>query len=315
MTNLLVLKERLKDFYGKNEVFITPALKFLLALISLLFVNGRLGYMDKIDNIFIVIIVALMCSFLPANFIVIAAAGFILLHLYALTIECAIIVGSVFLLMFILYFRFTPKDTLVVLVLPILFLLRIPFVVPVLVGLLGTPVGIISAGCGTVIYFLIAHISSNAQALTGMEAENAIQKIRFVIDGLLDNKTMIVTVVAFSVCIILVYLIRRMSVDHAWTIAMIAGMVSMIIILFIGDFIYDTQISIIATVIGSVISFGLAKVIEFFRFNLDYSRTENVQFEDDEYYYYVKAVPKMSLSTPERKVKKINSQKRPSGNR
>lgn len=46
-----------------------------------------------------------------------------------------------------------------------------------------------------------------------------------------------------------------------------------------------------------------------FRFNLDYSRTEKVQFEDDEYYYYVKAVPKMTVATPEKKVKKITTQR------
>ena len=46
-------------------------------------------------------------------------------------------------------------------------------------------------------------------------------------------------------------------------------------------------------------------------FSLDYSRTEYVQFEDDEYYYYVKAVPKISIAVPQKKVKKINAQKAP----
>jgi len=49
--------------------------------------------------------------------------------------------------------------------------------------------------------------------------------------------------------------------------------------------------------------------VQFFKFNLDYSRTEKVQFEDDEYYYYVKAVPKMTVATPEKKVKKITTQR------
>ena len=39
---------------------------------------------------------------------------------------------------------------------------------------------------------------------------------------------------------------------------------------------------------------------------MDYSRTEIVQFEDDEYYYYVKAVPKVHVAVPEKTVKKIN---------
>lgn len=34
------------------------------------------------------------------------------------------------------------------------------------------------------------------------------------------------------------------------------------------------------------------------------------QFEDDDYYYYVKAVPKMTVSTPDVKVQKISTHKR-----
>ena len=44
------------------------------------------------------------------------------------------------------------------------------------------------------------------------------------------------------------------------------------------------------------------------KFNVDYNRTEIVQFEDDEYYYYVKAVPKNVVAAADKKVKKINKQ-------
>ena len=37
--------------------------------------------------------------------------------------------------------------------------------------------------------------------------------------------------------------------------------------------------------------------------NLDYARTERVQFEDDEYYYYVKAIPKKMVAGKEVTVK------------
>ena len=47
-------------------------------------------------------------------------------------------------------------------------------------------------------------------------------------------------------------------------------------------------------------------MIEFFAFPVDYSRTEYLQFEDDEYYYYVKAVPKLTVAAPKKTVKKIN---------
>ena len=46
-------------------------------------------------------------------------------------------------------------------------------------------------------------------------------------------------------------------------------------------------------------------MVRFF-FSVDYSRSENLQFEDDEYYYYVKAVPKLSVTRSEKTVKRIN---------
>ena len=47
-------------------------------------------------------------------------------------------------------------------------------------------------------------------------------------------------------------------------------------------------------------------ILELFFLSVDYSRSENLQYEDDEYYYYVKAVPKIVVSTPEKTVKRIN---------
>ena len=37
--------------------------------------------------------------------------------------------------------------------------------------------------------------------------------------------------------------------------------------------------------------------------------TEYLQYEDDDYYYYVKAVPKIAVSAPDVKVQKINARK------
>ena len=48
--------------------------------------------------------------------------------------------------------------------------------------------------------------------------------------------------------------------------------------------------------------------MEFFVFGGDYTRTERLEYEDDEYYYYVKAVPKATVATSERSIKKINGE-------
>ena len=61
MTNLLVFREQLKKFYSKYELYITPLCKFLLALVSLLVINSRIGYMSTLKNAAVVLILALHC--------------------------------------------------------------------------------------------------------------------------------------------------------------------------------------------------------------------------------------------------------------
>lgn len=313
MTALLELRENLKKIYSRNEAFILPVIKFLLSFIVLSIINGKMGYMTKLDNMAIVLIVSLLCSFLPTGFMAFFAMMFAVLHMYALSIETAAVGLVVFLLLYLLFLRFTAKEALVVVLTPVLCMLKLPYVMPVAMGLIGTPASCVSVGCGVVVYYLLQTVITNAPTINSMGAEEATAKLRLLIDGMLGNKAMLVTIAAFAITVIVVYLIRRMSVDHSWTIAMVAGVMIEVMILLVGDLMYDTNLSIVSALIGAVVTLIACKIIEFFRFCLDYSRTEKVQFEDDEYYYYVKAVPKMTVAAPTNTVKKINTQRRPAG--
>ena len=313
MTTLLVAKQYIKNFINKYEVYLKPLMKLTLALASLMMINSKIGYMHRLDNLSIVLIIALMCSFMPMNFIAFVAAGFIILHFYALSLECAAVALVLFLVMFLLYFRFSPKDTLVVVLLPICFVLKIPYVIPLAMGLLGTPASVVSTGCGVMVNYLVNYMSDNATAISAMGEEEITTKLRYIIDGLMDNREMLLTIAAFAITIIVVYIIRRLSVDHAWTIAMIGGAIVNVVVLLVGDLIFDTNVSIVGIFVGTIISLLIVKVLEFFVFHLDYNRVEKVQFEDDEYYYYVKAVPKITMAAPSKTVKRINTPRRKSG--
>lgn len=141
--------------------------------------------------------------------------------------------------------------------------------------------------------------------LNTFEEDGALEKFRYVIDGMLENKAMYVTLAAFVATVIVVYFIRRLSVEYAWTIAMVTGALLDVLVMLFGDLMYNTNLSVVGLIVGSVVSVALAKALEFLVFNVDYSRTEYVQFEDDEYYYYVKAVPKNTVSVPQKRVKTI----------
>lgn len=309
MTVLLEMKERLKLMYSKGDVFIVPIVKFLLAFITFNTLNGRMGYMALLDDMRIVLIAALACSFLPLGVIVLLGAVFSLMHMYALSLEVALVGLCVYLIMYLLFFRFSPKDSLVVVLTPLLCALKIPYVIPIAVGLVCAPASAVSVGCGVAVYYLFQLVTDSAPNIRTMGEEAALDKVRMLVESFLANKAMLVIIAAFAITVVVVYMIRRMSVNYAWTIAMIAGAMVNIVVLLIGDLYYDINLSVGSVLLGSLLAIVVAKVIEFFRFCVDYSRTEKVQFEDDEYYYYVKAVPKMAVSMQTRTVKKINSQR------
>ena len=123
---------------------------------------------------------------------------------------------------------------------------------------------------------------------------------------LFNNKEMWTAIIAFVICLLVVYSVRKLSVDNAWKIAIVSGALVYVIVVVIGRVTMHVDVPYVAVIIGTIVSILLALVLEFFAFAVDYSRTENLQFEDDEYFYYVKAVPKVTVTAAEKTVKRIN---------
>ncbi len=305
MTVLLELKEKLKGLYEKRGVYINGLLRFAIALITFFSISSMVEGKGVFANPVIKVLAAAACTFLPVNIILLLAAGFVLVGTWSVSIELTAIFAILFLLLFLLYFRFTPKYGYLVLLTPIAFALKIPYVIPLCMGLLATPVTIIPAGIGVFLYQALSFVGNSTSALSAAEADT--QRVSILIQGLLRNQTTLVLLLAFASTIALVYFIRRMSIDHAWSIAIAVGTICDFIILLIGEIVLKASYSIFSLIFGTVVSTALAFAIKFFAFNVDYSRVERVQFEDDEYYYYVKAVPKVSISGREKKVTYINS--------
>ena len=112
---------------------------------------------------------------------------------------------------------------------------------------------------------------------------------------------------AFVAVTLIVHLIRTRSFDYAWRIAIIAGGVTYVLVMFVGSVFFNVTVLVIPLMIYTLLSVLIGFAMEFVAFGGDYSRTERMQYEDDEYYYYVKAVPKALVATSERSIKKITA--------
>ena len=307
MTALLEIKQNIKKFYGQYEIYILPVLKFLLAFVYFLWINSNMGYMKQLDNIFVILILALVCSILPVSVMMFVGFALMIGHCYAVGVETAGFMLILILFMLILFLRFSSSQNLAMILTPLSFGFSVPTLLPIGAGLLGSALSSLPAGCGVVIYYFIRFVHAQSAALSDPDTEIA-GKIKLLSDGLIQNWAMWITVIAFVVVVLLVNLLRTRSFDYAWRIAVIVGGVSYILVILAGDFCFDVTVSMIPMIISTAVSVLIGFVLEFFVFGGDYSRTERLEYEDDEYYYYVKAVPKAVVATSERSIKKINAE-------
>ena len=304
MTKLLEIKDLLVRFYSKYERYLYPLVKFAVALALLMMVNENIGFMPKISTVPVALVLSVICAVLPVNAILWIGAFVVLLDMYALSMEVALATLLLFAILFFIYFRFAPKDGLTVILTPLCFQLNIPYVMPVGCSLLRSAYSVIGVICGTVVFYFLDGIHRNAATLTSAsEDAQSLSGFDISVGQFLGNKEMYLVIFIFVVTAIVVYCVRRLEVDNAWTIAIFSGILIQIAGLFVGYLVLGVMGKTLWLVIGNTISLFLSFVLQFFFMNLDYARTERVQFEDDEYYYYVKAVPKKMVAVREVTVK------------
>ncbi len=309
MMGLLVFKERLKEFYARFEIYITPVIKFLFSLLAFSLMNKNIGFMTKLTEPYIPLVLALVCSFLPYGAISFLAAGFMLAHLSGISLEITLVMAVFIVVVGLLYYGFQPGDSYLLVLTPVFFLLKIPYAIPLIVGLSGSVISVIPVSCGVFIYYTLLYVKQNAGVLTNDMSVDQVVKFMQLMKVLLSNKLMLVMVTAFALSLVVVAVTRSLSMDYSWIIAIVAGSIAQLGVIFVGDIVADVSVSVILLLVGILFSIVIAGIYTFFVFAVDYSRTEYVQFEDDDYYYYVKAVPKLTVSAPDVKVQKINARK------
>ncbi|MCR5467328.1 MAG: hypothetical protein K6F37_00065 [Lachnospiraceae bacterium] len=312
MTTLLEIKEKLRAFYAKYDIYIKPALKFLLALVVYIQINGNIGYNSKIESFPITLVLALLGAILPIGATVFIAAIVILLHLYALSFEVAIIGFILFVMVYFLYFRFSPKKGMNVLLMPICLKFRVGSVVPVTSGLVSEWYSAISIVSGTLVYYFLLGIKENASTLGAETDEGITYKFTAVINQLVGNKQMYLAMVTFALTTLVVYTIRKLSANYSWYIAIITGLLVNFIMELGGKLMLGISLNLGFLLLETAVTAIVAFIVMFMTFNLDYTRVERVQFEDDDYYYYVKAVPKIFVAEKEKTVKTISTKKKKS---
>ena len=203
------------------------------------------------------------------------------------------------LLFLLLFFSFFPDDAWVVITVMLLCLLKIPSAA-VLAGALLLELNAvpgIAAGCFLAAFPAALGIPGLAEA--GMEAVFTVgtrtpEHVLRLMEGVLSSEAWVLTAIVLTAGFLIVYVLRIIPASYMAPVSVLAGLTALIMLYGIKGLVYPGGFDMPGMAADLAVGLLLAGFVLVFRFSLDYRRTESLRFEDDDYMYYVRAVPKMS---------------------
>ncbi len=308
MTTLLTFRDGIKEFYSRYDFILTPVFKFILSIIIFNSLNSRFGYWNILDNKMLIFLLSVVCAFLPIQVLAGISGVLIALQSFKVSLDVGLLAVAVIIIFYCSYMRFVPKTGIIALIVPICHTLHLTYALPILLGFLVGPAAIIPTAFGFILYYYEDCLSELVKVFaSATEGDEDVQGFNYVINALIDNKEMLLVIAVSALVIVITFLLYRLPVEHSWIISFIAGGFLNVVLFLAGNVMVLVDVDIISVISGSIIGIVLAFFIRFCKGIVDYQRTEILQFEDDEYYYYVKAIPKLSVSGTNKNVKHINS--------
>ncbi len=235
-------------------------------------------------------------------------------QLFAVSLEATVIVFLTMLVVYFLFARLQPQYAVLVMLVPWFYSMKILYVIPIFAGLFLGAGAIIPIAVGVGVYrfasYLPGLIDLKVEGSTLFESPDIIvQMYKYLSNVILNDKELVLTIIVFSGTVLVMYFARKLEFDHIWYITIGIGVLTMIFTFVIGNIALKTGISIGGVFIGSIFGGLVVAGMQFFKFSLDYKRAEKLQFEDDDYFYYVRTIPKVKVQQPQsrqhRAVKRI----------
>ncbi|MCR5691363.1 MAG: hypothetical protein K6G62_04005 [Eubacterium sp.] len=309
MMTLLVLKSKIKNIYEKHYLLARGAIKFCLLLVSLLLLRGEMNYFEPLNNNWLVIGLALLCAITPdviSNITVISVIG---MEIFQISTMMTVCFGVSLVVYLLLFSKMEKRQCEVILALPILSLIKMGYLVPLVAALFVSPIMLPAIFLGLVLQYGIEGANSYMLAQTGnLDEGQVLNSLHYLIDYILQNKEFWVILAAYIVSFVCIYFVRKGKYKGASQIGILVGSILFLTVTLICNILMELQMDILPFTLRVLVAMAIAYIVQFFRMTLDYHGTQKLQFEDDEYYYYVTAVPKFKVAVVDKTVTRIVSE-------
>lgn len=282
-----------------------------MTFISLLFVITCFPYNKTISNPFFAIVLAVVCAFAPfsvGTFIVIVLCLF---ELMSLSIEIAGAALLFIILSYIIAGVYRSKMVPAFVVQPTLYRINLPFILPLLTALFGKKRDASAVIMGSVLTYFFSAIYKNSALIK--DESNPISAIDLITREMISAPIFYVFIISIVVMFVVTYSLRSLALENGFLFSILFGVLSEFSIMLFGCLFFSESSEIPVLIVSNLITL-LAGIVSVLLFrDLDYTRIERTKFEDDDYYYYVTAVPKIKLAHEKTVVKDITKHTKKSG--
>ena len=300
-------KEIIRNFYERYDRYLNALVRFVFALSAFMAIMLNTGYRSALTNPFIAIVLAFVCALLPLPAIAVCSAVLIIAEFTAVSLELTAITVILFLVMLLVYFVFRAGNSwLMVLTFTLCLFGLYPAILPV--ALLISPVEIIVTVFGVIVYGLIAAVKKDVSVLSSAGTMSLGDRVNLLLTDLFANERILLILLTLAAAMLLICVIRKSRLNYASVVAVISGDVLFILTYLFGAYLLKVPFSIWRLLSGILINALFSAIVLGFVISLDYRRTEFVQFEDDDYYYFVKAIPKVTIALQEKRVQNITKE-------
>lgn len=307
---ILELRERLYQWYVTYDKYAEYLLRFLLAFVVFLVVSQDFPYHKTLASVGVILLLSCLGALLPEGLFVILVTMVTVLQIYYLypLLSAAVLLGVLF--VYLMLLRYSPKTILAAVLVPVAIQMKL-WVLPIaLTGIFFSPMAVLSLGGGTVVYYILYAVKQCEPLFQEQAAVDVMAIVQKYADYLVKNEEMYVVLFVLCVLALGTNLIRTRKLAYAFEISILFATVGNLIFLLVGKLTFACGYSTVQVVLGSLLSGVLAYIVHFLHMVLDYGAVEEVQFEDEEYYYYVRAVPKLRMTRGDKKIKRINRSKK-----
>lgn len=314
MIKLLDLRAKFIELYKKTEFVVVPLAKFIFAFLVLSKLDTFLDQFDKgttfafLSSFIAKVLISLVVTYISDIWFTMVIMLITVGRVTVVSIEAGVITFLVLLVIYLLFLTMFREKVIFTIVTGFLMSLKLAYVVPIIAALFAGPVAIVPVSVGVIVYYL----SGSLEGLIAMKSKGMvdipfvmIDMYKFFISQLISNRAMLLTVFVFAVVILATYYVSRLEITYVHYIAIGFGGILMMFGFIIGNLVVKSNMSMASVFLGTILATAIAVVVQFLRFSLDYKKVEKHQFEDDDYYYYVKAIPKIKVPEVKKQTKTI----------